>query len=48
MIKPGRSVKDVNISNDSDANEIFIELEQSGGFEARNVAEGVDIFVQYD
>ena len=39
MIKPGRPVKDVNISSNSDTNEIFNELEQSGGFEARNVAE---------
>ncbi len=43
MIEPGRPVKDVDISNDSNAYDIFHELEQSGGFEARNVAEGVDI-----
>ena len=43
MIKPGRPVKDVDISNDSDTEHIFNELEQSGGFEARNVAEGVEI-----
>jgi deoxyhypusine synthase len=43
MITPGRPVKDVNISRNTDANHIFKELEQAGGFEARNVAEGVDI-----
>ena len=43
MIEPGRPVKDVEISNDSNTIDIFNELEKSGGFEARNVAEGVDI-----
>ena len=43
MITPGRPVKDVDITNNSDTDDIFKELEQAGGFEARNVAEGVDI-----
>ena len=43
MITPGRTVKDVDISNDSNTDHIFKELAQSGGFEARNVAEGVDM-----
>ena len=43
MITPGRTVKDVDISNDSNTDHIFKELAQAGGFEARNVAEGVDI-----
>ena len=43
MIIPGRAVKDVDISENTNTDEIFKELEQSGGFEARNVAEGVDI-----
>ena len=43
MITPGRPVKDIDISKDADADKIFKELEQAGGFEARNVAEGVDI-----
>ena len=43
MIEPGSPVKDVDISHNSNSNDIFNELEQSGGFEARNVAEGVDI-----
>ena len=43
MITPGRTVKDVEITNNSNVDHIFKELEQSGGFEARNVAEGVDI-----
>ena len=43
MITPGRTVKDVEITRDSNTDDIFKELGQSGGFEARNVAEGVDI-----
>ncbi len=43
MITPGRPVKDVDIANNSDTDHIFKELAQAGGFEARNVAEGVDI-----
>ena len=43
MIEPGRDVKDIEISNDSSAYQIFNELKQSGGFESRNVAEGVEI-----
>ena len=43
MIKPGRDVKDIEISNNSSSSEIFKELEKSGGFESRNIADGVDI-----
>ena len=43
MIEPGRDVKDIEISSDSSADEIFNELKQSGGFESRNIAEGVEI-----
>ena len=47
MITPGRPVKDVNISNNSNTDDIFKELSQAGGFEARNVAEGVDILIHF-
>ena len=43
MIKPGRDVKDIKISNQSNADDIFKQLEQSGGFESRNIADGVEI-----
>jgi deoxyhypusine synthase len=43
MIEPGKDVKDIEISNDSSADQIFNELKQSGGFESRNIAEGVEI-----
>ena len=43
MIEPGKDVKDIEISNDSSTDEIFNELKQSGGFESRNIAEGVEI-----
>ena len=40
MITPGRPVKDVEITRDSNTDGIFNELGQAGGFD---VAEGVDI-----
>ena len=43
MIKPGRDVKDIKISNQSNTDDIFKQLEQSGGFESRNIADGVEI-----
>ena len=43
MIKPGRDVKDIKISNQSGTDDIFKQLEQSGGFESRNIADGVEI-----
>ena len=43
MVEPGKAVKDINISNDSSSIEIFNELKKSGGFESRNIADGVDI-----
>ena len=44
---PGRPVKDIDINKDTDTDKIFKELEQKGGFEARNVAEG-RYLIQYD
>jgi len=43
MIKLGRPVKDIAIEKDTNIEEIFSELQQSGGFESRNLAEGLDI-----
>ena len=43
MLKPGRPVKDISISNNSNLDEIFKEMAESGGFESRNVTEGLDI-----
>lgn len=43
MIKPGRPVKDISITRDTDIEKIFRELQLSGGFESRNLAEGLDI-----
>ena len=39
MIKPGKTVKDIKISNESTAHDIFNELGQSGGFESVNATE---------
>ena len=43
MIEPGKDVRDIEISSDTSIDEIFNELKQSGGFESRNIAEGVEI-----
>lgn len=43
MIKPGRQVKDIAITKDTDIENIFQQLQQSGGFESKNLAEGLDI-----
>ena len=43
MIKPGRPVKDITITKDTDIENIFQQLQQSGGFESKNLAEGLDI-----
>ena len=43
MIEPGRPVKDISISKDSEINQIFQEMAESGGFESRNITEGLEI-----
>jgi len=43
MIKIGRPVKDISITKNIDIEKIFQELQQSGGFESRNLSEGLDI-----
>lgn len=43
MIKPGKPVKDISITKDIEIEKIFQELQQSGGFESRNLSEGLDI-----
>ena len=43
MIKPGRPVKDISIKKGDDIQSIFDTMSESGGFESRNLAEGLDI-----
>ncbi|MDH3678075.1 MAG: deoxyhypusine synthase [Nitrosopumilus sp.] len=43
MLKPGRPVKDVKINSDTTIEKIFEELSQSGGFEAVNLSDGLEI-----
>lgn len=43
MIKPGRPIKDIEISSESSIQKIFDELSQSGGFESTNLSDGLDI-----
>ena len=43
MITPGRPVKDISINSDTTIEEIFKEISQSGGFEAVNLSDGLEI-----
>lgn len=43
MIKPGRPVKDLTIKGNTSIVKIFEEMSQSGGFESRNLADGLNI-----
>jgi deoxyhypusine synthase len=43
VIKPGRPVRDISIKKDSTIQNIFDEMSKSGGFESRNLVEGLDI-----
>ncbi|MFQ6025019.1 MAG: deoxyhypusine synthase [Nitrosopumilaceae archaeon] len=43
MIKPGRPVKDISINKDTSVQNIFNEMGKSGGFESRNLSDGLDI-----
>jgi len=43
VIKPGRPVKDITIKNDDTIETIFEKMSKSGGFESRNLVEGLDI-----
>ena len=43
MITPGRPVKDIAIERDDSIEKIFEELSESGGFEAVNLSDGMNI-----
>jgi deoxyhypusine synthase len=43
MIEPGSPVKDYAITEKTSIEEIFDQMSKSGGFESRNVADGVEI-----
>ena len=43
MIKPGKPVKDVAIKPNTKIEKIFDEMAQSGGFESKNLADGLNI-----
>ena len=46
MIKAGKPVKDISITKDIKIEKIFQQLEQSGGFESKNFAEGLNILTE--
>jgi len=46
MIKPGKPVKDISISEKTEIEKIFKAMSESGGFESKNLSEGVDILAK--
>jgi deoxyhypusine synthase len=45
MIEPGNPVKDISIDEQTKIEEIFEQMSRSGGFESRNLADGLEILV---
>jgi len=43
VIKPGRTVKDIEIDSNTSIEKIFDELSRSGGFESVNLSDGLEI-----
>jgi deoxyhypusine synthase len=43
MIEPGNPVQDINITEKTSIDEIFSLMSKSGGFESRNLADGLEI-----
>ncbi|MBI5147337.1 MAG: deoxyhypusine synthase [Thaumarchaeota archaeon] len=43
MIESGNPVRDINITSQSSIEEIFEQMSKSGGFESRNLADGLEI-----
>ena len=43
MLTPGRPVKDIKINSSTSIEKIFEELSKSGGFEAVNLSDGLEI-----
>jgi deoxyhypusine synthase len=43
MITPGNPVKDISIAENTSIEEIFEQMSKSGGFESKNMAEGLEI-----
>lgn len=43
MVEPGNPVRDISITEQTKIEEIFQQMSQSGGFESRNLADGLEI-----
>ena len=43
MIKPGKPVKDISIKKGDSIDTIFAQMEKSGGFESKNLVDGLNI-----
>ena len=45
MIQSGRPIQDISITKESSLEKIFEQMSKSGGFESRNLADGLDILI---
>ena len=43
MSQSGKPIKDISITKESSLEKIFEEMSKSGGFESRNLADGLDV-----
>jgi len=43
MIQPGKPIQDISITKESSLEKIFEQMSKSGGFESRNLADGLDV-----
>ena len=43
MTQPGKPIQDISITKESSLEKIFEQMSKSGGFESRNLADGLDI-----
>ncbi len=46
VIKPGRPVKDISIRKGDTIEKIFDQMSKSGGFESRNLVDGLIFLLQ--
>ena len=46
MIEPGEPVQDISINEVSSIDKIFEEMSKSGGFESRNLADGLSVLTE--
>ena len=46
MIEPGEPVQDISINEGTSIDKIFEKMSKSGGFESRNLADGLSVLTE--